>query len=197
MQSSPRDHHSQVWKWEVIWNHGSFWGECVLTISLKSCMVSDLHFFYLLYRRSLFSLPFPPPPISYVIFFHLPYHGIWPLQLSPPLILESFLMPSGALGSNGWRIIWLTLLIFQIRPHRNLAVWWNAFPALNTCVCAGGVMVTWPWSWFLRGGSLGRWGRPWLTTLFSKKKVLCMEDCWKACSFLQILYSSFFERSRP
>lgn len=145
-----------------------------------------------------YSLPFPPPPQ-----YHMSSSssfltvGIWPLQLSPPLILESFLMPSGALDSNGWRIIWLTLLIFQIRPHRNLAIWWNACPALNTCVCAGGVMVTWPWSWFLRGRSLGRWGRPWLTTLFSKKKVLCMEDCWKACSFLQILYSSFFERSRP
>lgn len=183
----------------MIWNHDSFWGECVLTISLKSCMVSDLHCFYLLCRCSLFLLlTISPPPryhmASSSIFLTI---GIWSLQLSPPLILESFLMPSGALDSNGWRIIWLALLIFQIRPHRNLAIWWNACPALNTCVSTGGVMVTWPWSWLLRGGSLGRWGRPWLTTLFSKKKVLCMEDCWKACSFLWIFYSSFFDQSRP
>ena len=74
-----------------------------------------------------YSLPFPSHPQYHMAFSSIFLTiGIWPLQLSPPLILESFLMPSGALDSNGWRIIWLALLIFQIKPHRNLAIWWNA-----------------------------------------------------------------------
>lgn len=199
MQSSPRDHHSHVWTWEVIWNHGNFWGECMLTISLKSCMVSDLHCFYLLCRHSLFLLftISPPPPISYGIFFHLPYH--WYLAITAFPTSDLRIVPD---AKWGFGFKWLENHLIGFAHLSNQASQesghlMKCLPALNSCVRAGGVMVTWPWSWCLRGGSLGRCGRPWLTSLFSKKKVLFMEDCWKSCSFLHIFYCSFFNQARP
>lgn len=157
---------------------------CIVSISCADILCS-------------YSLPFPPRPISYGIFFYLPYH--WYLAITAFPISDLRIVPD---AKWGFGFKWLENHLISSAHLSNQASQesghlMKCLPTLNSCVSAGGVMVTWPWSWFLRGGSLGRWGRPWLTSLFSKKKVLFMEDCWKSCSFLQIFYSSFFDQARP
>lgn len=92
-----------------------------------------------------YSLPFRPPhprPISYGIFFHLPYHWYLAITVFPTSDLR--IVPD---DKWGFGFKWLENHLISSAHLSNQASQesghlMKCLPALNSCVSAGGVMVT-------------------------------------------------------